>query len=185
MRGRVVAVLREQHTPQNSNGANEAAIYLVAVERWLRGGTSSTPRVLKVLVPGADLPWAESNARGVGFRFDNDPMLKPGARYIMFLQLIASRGGLHQAGPVMAEADGVTGVGAENDEFMFPEGLRGKVLLQRGMALSLPTSDTHQPWKFDDGEQIVGIPASVSEAEIAQAVAEVASTTEGHQAGRH
>ncbi|MDE2127955.1 MAG: hypothetical protein KGJ62_15345 [Armatimonadetes bacterium] len=38
VRGRVVAVLREQHVPENDPGPIEETILLVAVERYLRGG---------------------------------------------------------------------------------------------------------------------------------------------------
>ncbi|MDE2127396.1 MAG: hypothetical protein KGJ62_12470 [Armatimonadetes bacterium] len=92
--GRVVAVLREQHMPQNYAGAAESTVFLVAVERYFRGAGVQAPSVVKVMNNGGDLPWVNAalGTRGIGERDEDEPLLKPGARYIMFLQLIGERG---------------------------------------------------------------------------------------------
>ncbi|MDE2125325.1 MAG: hypothetical protein KGJ62_01915 [Armatimonadetes bacterium] len=186
VRGRVVAVLREQHVPENYAGPNEETTLLVAVERYLRGGPGAPP-VVKVTAPGGDLPWSDAvqGRNGVGYRRLDEPMPMPGRRYIMFLHLAATygRGPLPPRTALYAEIHGLRGKAGEADEFIVSVPFHSKILLHRGVATALPSEGETAEWKFADGEQIVGIPASQAEAAILHAVAKVDALPANHATG--
>ena len=173
VRGRVVAVLREQHDRQGDPGPDQYATFVVAVERYLHSPGPGAPWVIKVRVHGGDLPWAEGRGSGVGFRGIEEPMLAPGARYILFLDLGDSPGAAAlQRGYDLVMTNGVWGKGPEFDECWLPEPWRCQILLENGMAVApqLEREPAGYSWKFDDGEELVGLPESIAEQEIETAV---------------
>ncbi|MDE2125389.1 MAG: hypothetical protein KGJ62_02245 [Armatimonadetes bacterium] len=172
VRARVVAVLREQLMPPD-DGPLMVTVFLVAVERYLSNPGPGAPGIIKVSVDGGDLPCRSGRSRCIGFRDLGQPMLVPGARYILFLRAHGrpSPEAL-QRGYYLSVSNGVRRKESEFDEYGLAEPWRGQILLEHGMTFA-PQSEgdaTGTDWKFDDGERLVGLPESIAEQEIEAAV---------------
>ncbi|MDE2127491.1 MAG: hypothetical protein KGJ62_12965 [Armatimonadetes bacterium] len=171
--GRIAAVLREQHVRQGDFGPEEFTAFVVVVERYLRSPGAGAPYVIKVMVRGGDLPWTDDAGGGIGSRDIDQPLLRPGARYILFLSPSTRPSPKElRLGYYLAMTKGVWGKESPFDEYTLTEPWRAQVLLQRGMAVApqLERQPIGYSWTFNDGQKLVDLPESIAEKEIETAV---------------
>ena len=174
-KGTVVWILRNEHTPINSPYAPQHTVYIFAVEQYLKSTSKSGPAVLKVIVPGGQLPYIEVTGApgGIGWELEESPMLDIGSRYCLFLDRPQDSSPTFQRlGFVPAGAHNRYGKHAELDEYRVREMWRGKLLLRDGIArpARLTGVPLYDAWRFESGPQILNVPEDEAIRNIREAV---------------
>ena len=175
--GRVVGILREGHTPVNSENSFQHTVYVVSADDFLMQPANGLAPVIKVWVAGGYLPWKLYAGRHTGWLTSDEPLLDLGQRYCLFLKMPKDEAGAaHRRGYWHASIFGISGMSSELDEYLVADPLRGKLLLQNGMTCPLPEPYTllkmKTYWQFnDEGPQILNLPEADVMATIKQAIA--------------
>jgi len=162
--GQVVGIWRMDHTPVNSLNMSQHTVFLFAVEQYLKRRCVPAVPLLKIHWNGGDLPWVWHGTTGQGYSIEGDPRLQVGARYVLFLNTVAKPWGRRNTPYAMANIDGVQGKSGDWDELLFSSPYRAKLLLRDGVVQPI---DPARNWRFDYGEQILGLPEQTVRERIA------------------
>ena len=169
--GQIAGVLRNAHTPVNARGLYQHTVFAFAVERYLKTNGAGAPALLKVRQIGGWLPWDEGGVRGVGFVFQDEPLLILGQRYCLFLDLPKPSPEVLRRGFCAGSYGGIWGKSAELDECSLANPWRARLLLREGFTRAQPdVPEVDQHWRFDTGPQILDVREQAAFQAIREAV---------------
>ena len=155
--GRVQEVLREAHTPYNSNGPKQHTLFAFHVNEIIKPDSFYTGGALKVRQNQGNLPWQKGNMEGTGYVISDEPMLRVDRSYLLFLWRPGRA--FPPGGTVNARISGVSGPAGDPDEYILACSPRGLFWIDNGR-IALPTDHDrqgYQPWEFSEGRQLVGL----------------------------
>ncbi len=144
------------HNPPSGRGLAQHVVFEFRVQKLLKDVTGRAGSLLLIRQNQGDLPWTESGISGEGVRNDDESLLVPGKRYLLFLRPIDRiMGRPYKPGLIISQSGQKL---ADSREFLIAPTPWG-IAEVTDRVLTLPTSDEIRqvPWRFQSGAQLLGM----------------------------
>ena len=168
--GKVIAVERENNTPIGSEEMSQHTVFSFDVALTLNFPKNRQPaKRMLVRQEQGHRRWTQLGATGVGFRWDDEPLLRPGSEYMLFLTNLYDS----FPGPQSNKLERLQNLG-QPDEFVLTSKPMSIYYIESGQ-IKVPEDaeiPPLKPWLFAEGPQLFGKTASEAIALTKKAIIE-------------